>query len=81
MLERRRNRVVRQVVLRGMGLTGGHHPRREANSSLTSPTAHSAAFSSTAREYKIFDDDESSTKEDEVDVDCPGFSSVTKVDL
>lgn len=26
------------MVLRGMGLTGGHYPKREANASLTSPT-------------------------------------------
>lgn len=33
-----------KVVLGGMGLTGGHHPKREASSSLTSPTAPGPAF-------------------------------------
>lgn len=32
-------------VVRGMRLTGGHHPRREAGASLTSPTASAPAFS------------------------------------
>lgn len=34
-----------KVVLGGMGLTGGHHPRREAGASLTSPTAPASALS------------------------------------
>lgn len=32
-------------VVRGMRLTGGHHPRREAGASLTSPTVPAPAFS------------------------------------
>lgn len=31
-------------VVRGMGLTGGHHPKREAGASLTSPMAPAPAF-------------------------------------
>lgn len=34
-----------KVVLGGMGLTGGHHPKREAGASLTSPTAPASALS------------------------------------
>jgi len=41
---RRRNVVVLKVVLGGMRLTGGHHPKREAGVSLTSPTAPASAF-------------------------------------
>ncbi|KAG7210628.1 hypothetical protein KM043_012142 [Ampulex compressa] len=42
---RGRNVVVLKVVLGGMGLTGGHHPKREAGASLTSPTAPAPALS------------------------------------
>lgn len=34
-----------KVVLGGMGLTGGHHPKREAGASLTSPTAPAPSHS------------------------------------
>lgn len=42
---RGRNVVVLKVVLGRMGLTGGHHPKREAGASLTSPTAPASALS------------------------------------
>lgn len=32
------------MVLGRMGLTGGHHPKREATASLTSPIAHASAL-------------------------------------
>lgn len=34
-----------KVVLGGMRLTGGHHPKREAGASLTSPTAPAPTLS------------------------------------
>lgn len=42
---RGRNVVVLKVVLGGMRLTGGHHPKREAGASLTSPTAPAPTLS------------------------------------
>lgn len=37
--------MVLKVVLGGMRLTGGHHPKREAGASLTSPTAPAPTLS------------------------------------
>lgn len=42
---RGRNVVMLKVVLGGMRLTGGHHPKREAGASLTSPTAPAPTLS------------------------------------
>lgn len=45
LLEMRGRNVVLKVVLGGMRLTGGHHPKREAGASLTSPTAPAPTLS------------------------------------
>lgn len=44
-----RGRDVMLKVVRGMGLTGGHHPKREAGASLTSPMAPAPAFTGLSR--------------------------------